>query len=100
MKLIQSNDRLLQQLQSNVQEILDPLQSNPLYQGRLLSNISLRAGVTNIIPTGLNRKLIGWFATRLDSNSVIWDSQTTIPTPNLNLLLQCSNDCIISLYIF
>lgn len=100
MKLIHSSDRLIQQLQTNVREAIDPLAQNPLAQGLLLSNVSLLTGVTNIIPTGLNRVLIGWFITRLTTNTVIWDSQDLNTTPTQNLQLLCSSDCTISIYVF
>lgn len=100
MKLIQSDDRLIQQFQTNVREVVDPLSQNPLAQGRLLSNISIKTGITNIIPTGLNKVLTGWFVTRLTVNAVIWDSQNSNTTPSQNLQLLCSADCVISLYVF
>lgn len=100
MKLIQSNDRLIQQFQTNVKEVLDPIANNPLSKGHILSNIKLVSGITNIIPTGLNRTLVGWFLTRLNGNSVIWDSQLENKTPAQNLQLLCSADCIVSIFVF
>lgn len=100
MKLIQSTDRLLNQFQTNVREVLEPIAQNPIVQGQLLSNVILKTGITNVIPTGLNRNLIGWIITRLNADSVIWDSQDINSTPNQNLQLLCSADCIISLYVF
>ncbi len=100
MKLVQSPDRLLLQLQSNVRVVLEPIAANPIVQGHLIPNVVLKAGMTNIIPVGLNNPVTGWFTTRLSANSVIWDNQIANNTPSQNLWLLCSVDCTISLYVF
>jgi len=100
MKLLHFPDRLTQQFQTNVREAIDPLTNNPLSQGHLISNILLKSGITNVIPIGLNQPLLGWFITRLSTNSVIWDSQDLNNTPSQNLQLLCSADCTISLFVF
>ncbi len=100
MKLIYSPDRLMQQLQTNVREVLEPIAANQITQGQLLANVILKSGVTNIVPIGINRPLTGWFTTRLSANSVVWDSQSANTTPSQNLLLHCSADCVVSLYVF
>lgn len=100
MKLIQTNDRLIQQFQTNVREVVDPLINNPITNGVFINKITLLAGITNVIPTTLNKNLTGWMVSRLNANSIIWDSQDLNTTPNQNLQLHCSADCIISLYVF
>ncbi len=99
-KLIQSPDRLIQLFQSNVLEAINPLTQNPLAQGYLLQNVALTTGITNVLPTRLNRPLTGWFVTRLNANSIIWDSQALNKTPAQNLQLLCSADCLIDIYVF
>lgn len=99
-KRIQTTDRLVLQMQTNLIEVLDPLVNNPLSKGHLINNISLISGITNVVPTGLNRNLVGWFLTRLNGNSVIWDSQLENKTPSQNLQLLCSADCIVSIFVF
>lgn len=100
MKLIHSEDRLINQFQTNVREVVEPLAENALAGGVLLQNVALLTGVTNVIPTTLNKNLTGWLVTRLSANSVIWDSQATNPTPSQNLQLLCSANCLVSLYLF
>lgn len=100
MKLLQFPDRLTQQFQTNVREAIDPLIKNPLANGHLLSNISLLAGITNVVPIGLTQPLAGWFLTRLKSNSIVWDSQDSNLTPSQNLQLLCSADCVVSIFVF
>jgi hypothetical protein len=99
-KLIQTKDRLIQQFQQNVREVVEPLAANLITQGHFISNVSLTTGITNIIPTGLNQNLNGWIVTRNSANSVIWDKQDSNPTPSQTLDLLCSANCIITLYVF
>ncbi len=100
MKLIYLEDRVISQFQTNVREVLDTWTNNPLSGGKLLSNVAIKTGVTNIIPIGLSQPLVGWYVTRLNANSIIWDSQDLNTTPSQNLQLLCSTDCTVSLYIF
>ena len=99
-KLIQSSDRLIQQFQSNVQDSLDPLTNNNLLKGVFVSNVVLRTGITNIVPTNLNRNVLGYIVTRSNAGSLIWDTQELNKTPSQNLQLICSADVTVTLYIF
>lgn len=100
MKLIQSTDRLIQQFQNNVRVVLEPIEHNLITQGTYLNNISLTSGVTNVVPTNLNRILTGWMLTRVNASTTVWDSQNLNTTPTQNLQLHCSSSCIVSLYVF
>lgn len=99
-KKIQSNDFLLNQIQSNITDAINPLINNLITQGHFINNISLTSGIQNIVPLGQTNIFNGWVLTRQNSNSVVWDSQATNNTPNKNLILNCSANCIISLYVF
>lgn len=97
---LQTSDRLIDQIQTNLGNVINPIASNLLVQGHFINNVILIAGITNIIPTGLNQNLNGWMITRLRGNSIIWDEQDTNPTPNQNLQLICSANVTVDLYIF
>ena len=99
MNIIQTNDRLLQQIQTNVKTVLDPIANNLITQGHILSNVQLING-TNIIPTGLDRKLLGWIITRLNGTASIYDSQNSNLTPTQNLILVSSANVIVDIYVF
>lgn len=100
MKQLKFPDRLTQQFQTNVLEVLSPIEQNPISQGHFLNNMRLYSGMTNVVPTGLDAVLRGWIISRLSSNSIIWDSQNNNPTPAQNLWLNCSADCLVSIYVF
>lgn len=99
MKKVQTQDRLLQQIQTNIADILDPISSNLLVQGHFIKNIQLISG-TNTIPTGLNQNLNGWIITRLRSLATIYDNQDNNITPSQNLILISNASTNIDLYVF
>ena len=100
LKRVQTTDFDLNQVQTNLIEVLGPIAANQITQGRLIANVQLITGITNIIPIGLTQPLTGWIVTRLNTSSNIWDSQNLNKTPSQNLQLLCSVNCIISLYVF
>ena len=75
---------------------LDPLIKNPLTQGRLVSNISIKPGV-NVINTLLSRKQQGYIITDQDSAAKIYRS-AALNDKTLTLTSDISST--ISLWVF
>lgn len=98
--LVQTSDRNLNQIQRNFLDGLQPILQSPLVNGTLLSGIELISGQTNIVNHGLNRKLLGWVLTRVRAQSTVWDDQDLNPDPDKTLLLQCSTNVTVDLYVF
>lgn len=98
-KRVQIEDRLLQQMQTNLIEAINPTLNNLLVQGLFLQKVSLSAG-SNIIPTMLNRPLNGWFITRQRASASVYDTQDTNLTPSQNLVLVASAPVVVDLYVF
>lgn len=96
---VQTDDREVNQLQSNIISALNPLLNNPLLFGSILTEQDLAVG-TNIIKHGLNRTLQGWFLVRKRATADVWDSQDTNPTPNSTLILNASAAVTVDLYVF
>jgi len=92
--------RVINQLQSNISESLDPLTSNIQNDSIVLTNISLQTGSTNIINHKLNRKITGWKVIRQRSAASIYDAQDTNGSPQLTLHLIASANVIIDLEVF
>ena len=86
--------------QDNVENVLKPVLNAQFLNGRLIKNINLTSGSTNIIEHKLERELIGWIITRKTANSNIWDEQSLNTFKSKNLLLQCSNNVIIDIWVF
>lgn len=96
---IQTADRVLNMIQDNVSNILDPYSSKEIVQGQVLQSLVLNAGV-NIIAHKLNRKLIGWFVVRQRSAATIYDTQDAQSQPTLFLSLVSSAGVTVDLYVF
>ena len=96
---IQTADRVLNMIQDNVSNILDPYSSLEIVQGQILQNVSLVSG-TNNIAHKLNRNLIGWFIVRQRSAGTVYDIQDTNPTSELFLRLVASANMSVDLYVF
>lgn len=96
---VQTTDRLVNQLQSNIANTLNPIASNLIVDGIVLMQVSLATG-GNTINHLLGRKLIGWFLTRQRQLATVYDTQDSNPTPQLNLLLTASAPVIVDIYVF
>jgi hypothetical protein len=89
----------LPQMQSQWKAQLDPVLSNPLLQGQLLTQVSLNNGTTTI-NHGLGRKLVGWFLVGISGAGTVYDTQTTNQTPQLTLVLVSNAAVTANLWVF
>ncbi len=78
---------------------INPILSNPLVGGKILSNIVLATG-SNVINHGLGKELQGWIPILNNANITIYDSQTTNSMPELTLVLVASGAATVSIYVF
>lgn len=108
-KLILSDDqlrdpteiqRVINSLQNNISDSLNPMAAKVQNDSVILINQSLLAGKNNVINTTLGRKLIGYNVIRLRGNAVIWDTQDNNTSPNLTLWLSCSTNVVIDIEVF
>jgi len=90
---------LLPQMQQQWAAQLNPLLSNTVINGQLLTGIALNNGVT-VINHGLGRKLQGWFLVGINGAATIYDNQDPNPSPQLTLSLTSSASVIVSLWVF
>ena len=99
-KKIQSENKDLNKVQSNIEQLMEPFLNSEVINGVLIKNISLNASITNQVNHKLGRKPLGWIIVRQRANSIIWDSQDTNTKANRTLELSCSNNVTIDLWIF
>lgn len=66
--------------------ILNPVLSNPLVNGRLVSDVTLKVG-TNEVNHKLQRKLQGWIVVGINGIAQIYDAQASNQRPELTLTL-------------
>jgi hypothetical protein len=95
MQKVQSNDRAIGRLQSNIERALAPIVEMTLLQG-----VDLEAGRTMRIPHMLGRPLLGWFPARVRAQCDLWDEQDNNLSPELSLLLRTSRDVVADLVVF
>lgn len=96
---IQTGDRVLNMIQDNVSNILDPYSSKEILQGQILQKVRLTTG-TNIVPHNLNRTLIGWFLVRQRASATIYDTQDAQTNPQTFLSLVSSANVTVDIYVF
>lgn len=78
---------------------INPVLSNPLVTGQILSGIKLASGA-NTISHGLGRKLQGYLVILNSASTTFYDKQSTNQMPDLTLQIVSSGATIVSLYVF
>lgn len=78
---------------------LDPVITNPLVQGQLLTGIALANGTT-VVNHRLGRKLIGWFIVGITGAATVYDNQAANQHPDLTLSLTSDAAVTCNLWVF
>lgn len=97
--LIHTVDQDLSLIQTKWKSVLDPALSEPILDGRLISNISLVSG-DNTINHGLGSKLRGYIVVMNSAAVTFYDKQSTNQMPSLTLVLNASGATTVSLWVF
>lgn len=96
---VQTDNREVNQLQSNIISALNPVLSNQMLNGRVITEVELSVG-DNTINHGLGQTLQGWSIVRKRASADIYDKQDSNPNPALTLILYSSVATKIDLYVF
>lgn len=94
--LITDWTRAIYQWKSQLDPILAKESNLPVF----LVNVSLKAGIDNVINHKLGRKLTGWKITRQRQSAIIYDNQDSNQKPDLTLILLTNADVSIDLEVF
>lgn len=106
--LVQTPDRLVNQLQNNIISATQFLFANPVLEGTILTEVSLVTG-NNYINHLLGRPLQGWFLIRQRAKASIYDNQdgTVPPIVNQSTTLLLVSDSgtkdspvVVDIYVF
>lgn len=92
--------RIINQLQTNIDDSLSPLTSNIQNDSFIVKSVSLVPGQITRVNHQLDRKLAGWKVVRQNNQADIWDSQDDNLSPNLTLWLNTSANVIVDLEVF
>ena len=98
--IFQTAIRELSMMETQWSSQLNPLLANPANQSSILQNVSLKAGVNNVINHLLGQKLQGWTLVRKRASASVWDSQDSNQTPQLTLILNTSADVVCDIEVF
>lgn len=97
--ILQSDSRVLNQMQTQWASELNPVLSNPLVSGRQIQSVSLATGA-NTVNHLLSRKLQGYIVTTKSADVTIYDSQLTNSMPDKTLVLVSTGPVVISLWVY
>ena len=96
---VQTNNREVNQLQSNILSYLNTLGQNALLSGTILTEQALVNG-SNTINHKLDRKLQGWFIIRQRGPASVYDNQDNNTSPNRTLILISDADVSVDIFVF
>ena len=95
----QTKDDTVNRLQDQNVRVLNPLLSNPLVQGHILSNLPLKAGLNNI-DHGLDRAPSGWTIVNITAPATIIQTTGSQNLASKFMILSSSAVCTASIYVF
>jgi hypothetical protein len=90
----------LSRVQDNLASTLDTITSIEMLDGVRIENIKLLSGIDNLISHKLNRIPLGYIILRKRASSDIWDTQDSNKSPSKTLILNCSANVTIDIWIF
>lgn len=93
-------DTDLNKVQQNVENAITTIINKEIIDGVLLKNVCLHAGTANAVKHQLGRAIRGWIVVRLRADARIWDVQDFNPNPARTLMLACSHDAKVDLWVF
>lgn len=96
---LNTNDRIINQLQANIVGPLNKVLGLPILQGIILSDIDVVSG-DNTINHLLGRALVGWIVILQNAAVSIYDKQSSNTDTANTLILNSSGTATISLYVF
>ena len=89
-------DRLYQ----NVSQFANQFTTRPFLDGLLLKDLTLTAGSNNPVNHKLGRKLQGWVIVNKTAETDVWAPTSLQTRPDKTLVLSCTANVTISLYLF
>jgi hypothetical protein len=99
-KKLPSKSSEVNQIQSNIEEAVNPIINSNIVDGVLLRNLKLCALQANLVTHKLGRPPLGWIVVRQRADSRIWDIQDDNILKKTTLALTCSHEVEVDLWIF
>jgi hypothetical protein len=99
LRRVVTGNRVLEQIQDNVQAALNELWGKPILGVRLITGVQLRAVGDNSVDHGLGRKPLAYFVGGLGAQATVWTSPTPNTVADRSLLLRCSADVSVAILV-
>lgn len=96
---LNTNDELQNRIQDNTKKAVSSVASNPIVQGSILSNVSLKSG-DNTVDHKLGKKLTGWFIVKIRGAATIYDKQDSNAQASQTLVLNSSAAVSVDIFVF
>ena len=97
---VPTNDATLNRIQERLEDILLPVASASIIDGRLISDIDLASGTTSIITHSLGRNISGWIVVSKDAAQHVYDVQSSNDDPDKFLYLTAGGTVTVSVWVF
>lgn len=100
---VQTTDRVINQLQDNIGNLLEPtattVEQSPLLAGKILTSVALSAS-SNTIRHTLGRTLKGWFIVRQRASASIYDTQDSLTAEEKAVILKLTSSATVTVDIY
>lgn len=95
---LQHSDDVINRIQDNIADTINPLAKVRLLDGVLLESVSIPTGSSVKIAHKLGQAVKGYILTALDSNAVIWQTQGS--EPEKFIYLNSSANAVVDIWVF
>lgn len=94
---LQHPEPLINRIQSVIVTALNQVLIIPFLDGQIITSVFIPAGVPTAVSHRLQRPVANWFVTKIDANTVIWESPST--DPNNTIVLNSSANVTINVWV-
>ena len=94
-----TSDRVMTRVQDAISAVVSQLSSGTFVEAAQLDNVKLLAGQDNPIPHTLGRRLSAWFVMSPNAAAQVYESSTTNPIRDKQVILRTTANVTISLVV-
>ena len=99
-KKVPSKDKVIDQLQKNIEQAINPIINSQIVDGILLKDVCLEALKANLVTHKLGRPALGYIVVRKRADSRIWDIQDDNINKSTTIAITCSHNVTVDLWVF
>lgn len=100
LKKTRSENVDVRRLEDAVDDVVRPLSSNPLLDGRLIEGVAITSGTTKLVDHGLGRAWRGWYVVDRNANANVYRDTASRAEASRQLALLASATVTVTLWVF